>query len=82
MKTRCKFKVISRTETEWGWDLKAQAVCGDEGEDAKFYAATPHGTFEVSVVRNDAINAFKPGSTFYMDLTPIAAEETETGSSD
>jgi hypothetical protein len=39
-------------------------------ENSKFWAATPSGAIELSVVPSDAVAQFKLGSSMYVDFTP------------
>lgn len=72
MKIRCKFKVQSLTQQEFGDSLEAAPVYqGEEGsENAEFWAATPSGSLHLTCVKAGAFSHLKPGQEFYLDLTP------------
>lgn len=67
---RCKFRVISRTETTGGWELYAVPVGGGSPgeENNKFFEATPDGELKLQVVKGDIAERFNPGDEFYIDL--------------
>ncbi|HHX8487653.1 TPA: hypothetical protein ACVO3E_004287 [Vibrio diabolicus] len=68
---RCKFKVISVTKQEYCNDVKMEAVAGHglDGENAKFFGATPAGLLQLTVA-NDSVDHVSPGSEYYLDITP------------
>jgi hypothetical protein len=43
---------------------------GVEGENAKFWSATPSGKIEMQVMNQPAAEMFKPGQSYYVDFTP------------
>lgn len=76
---RAKFKVCSITRQQ-GWNghkevqtIKLQPVGGGSEENQKFYAATPGGSIELTVVREDVGKQFDIGQEFYVDFTPAPA---------
>lgn len=73
---RAKFKVTSITR-QAGWNgnkevqtIKLQPVSGGTEENEKFYAATPGGSIELSVVKEEVGRQFDIGQEFYVDFTP------------
>lgn len=76
--TRCKFVVNKVTHHAYGGvELEACAVYDDgtdpNGPNKAFWEATPSGEFKISVdskKAGGAIEAFKAGTEFYLDLTP------------
>lgn len=72
---RAKFKVISITRQQ-GWSghkevqsVKLQPVGGGSDENKAFYAATPSGSIELSVVNETVGRHFDIGDEFYVDFT-------------
>lgn len=51
--------------------IKMTPVAGVDGENAKFFAATPSGSIELGVVNADAAKGFDIGSAFYVDFTKV-----------
>ncbi|HCE1714961.1 TPA: hypothetical protein NGR89_004456 [Vibrio parahaemolyticus] len=70
-KVRCKFKVDSITNYQYGNEAKLSAVVSNdpEHENSKFFGATPAGQLTV-MVSNESIDSMKPGQEYYLDLTP------------
>ena len=44
----------------------------DTKEDRLYSQKSPSGSFEVTVTNQDMIDEFKPGESYYLDLTPCA----------
>ena len=85
-KTRAKFKVDSRTETEGGrydennkyvacpeYSITMSPVYSDdpESENAKFFNATPSGQITMGVVNEAAAEIFQVGKEVYVDFFPV-----------
>lgn len=71
-RTRCKFQVWSVKSLIYPSErieLKAVYADGDP-ENESFAAATPQGTLTITVDNPAVIGSFKPGQTYYLDLTP------------
>lgn len=72
---RAKFKVQSiKRSSGWGGNKEVQTielvpVTGGSDENTRFYAATPGGKIELSVVRAEVGNRFDIGDEFYVDFT-------------
>lgn len=76
MAVRAKFKVHSVMKSA-GWNgqkevhtVKLTAVSGSSDENARFYAATPSGSIELTAVRQDIGELFPIGGEFYVDFMP------------
>lgn len=74
-RVRAKFKVHSITKSA-GWNgakevhtVKLNPVTSGSDENKSFYAATPGGTIELSVVNADVGEQFGIGDEFYVDFT-------------
>ncbi len=72
---RAKFKVNSITR-QGGWNgnkevqtISLVPVTNGSEENAKFYAATPGGKIELSVVNQEVGSQFDIGDEFYIDFT-------------
>lgn len=72
---RAKFKVHSITK-QAGWNgnkevhtVKLMPVSGGSEENQRFYAATPGGSIDLSVVSEQVGNNFGIGEEFYVDFT-------------
>lgn len=77
MSVRAKFKVQSVTK-HIGWanngprevhTIRLNPVVGDSDENKAFYDATPSGSIELSVVRQEIGDRFPIGAEFYVDFT-------------
>lgn len=73
---RAKFKVVSITRQQ-GWNgvkehhtIRLQPVTGTSEENAAFYAATPGGSIELTVVNENVGRNFELGAEIYVDFTP------------
>lgn len=71
--TRCKFTCQSMTKRK-GWnghpfvyEFEFSVVTRQEGEDAKFFAATPGGSIKLVAVDSEA---FVVGADYYFDAIP------------
>lgn len=78
MTVRAKFKVTSITKSA-GWNgvkeihtVKLTVVNGTNEENAAFFAATPAGSIDLSVVKQEVGDQFPIGAEFYVDFTPAA----------
>ena len=77
-KARCKFRVSSVTR-----QVGASADCDsetvklhalydpDDPEDTKFSRATPSGNLEFQLSNPNLLGTFRPGATYYLDLSPV-----------
>lgn len=81
MTTRAKFVVQSITRQKgWGefkevWQITMNPVVGNSEENKRFYAATPSGTINLSVVPEAVGKQFDIGQEVYVDFTPIPKGE-------
>lgn len=73
---RAKFKVQSITR-QAGWSgsgelqtIKLHPVTSGSDENKAFYAATPAGSIDLSVVPKEVGDQFNIGQEFYVDFTP------------
>lgn len=72
---RAKFKVES-IEARINWQqkevrtVKLSPVSGKEGENAKFWEATPSGAIELGCANLEAVEKFELGREYYVDFTP------------
>ena len=76
---RCKFKVQSVTE-QMGWgghdrlySVKLNPVTSGSEENKAFYAATPGGQIDLSVLDAEIGKRFPVGSEVFVDFTPAEA---------
>ena len=87
MKVRAKFKVDSVKasmgsvrDEEGNWKqgevrtVQLFPVSGD-GENEKFWAATPSGSIELGCANLEAAKAFELGQEYYVDFTPAPKAE-------
>lgn len=77
---RAKFKVHSITESA-GWSghksmftVKMNPVTSGSKENEAFYAATPGGSIELSVVSAEIGKQFPIGGEVYVDFAPVQAD--------
>jgi hypothetical protein len=68
---RAKMKVEQKTQTTYGHGVKLTAVYGDSPENKAFFAATPSGVVEMSVVKPEVAAAFELGKEYYVDFVPV-----------
>lgn len=75
MTVRAKFKVNSITR-QTGYNgakevqtIKLAPVTSGSEENSKFYAATPGGQIELSIIPLDVASNFDIGDEFYVDFT-------------
>lgn len=79
MTIRAKFKVISITRHAYSGGsgemqaIKLQPVTNGSEENRQFYAATPGGEINLSVVPVEIGKQFNIGGEYYVDFTPAAA---------
>lgn len=73
---RCKMRVDEIALTTYGNALRASPVYSgkENSENAKFWAATPGGKFEVSCTKAGVLDHLKPGDEIYIDVTVAPAE--------
>lgn len=63
-----------------GYDKYEDCICysivltpvytGNDGENSKFWSATPSGRLEMQVLNQPAGKMFEPGKAYYLDFTP------------
>ena len=73
MSVRAKFVVVSIAREKWSTDKETQKitlkpVVGDSEENKTFYAYTPGGQIELSVLNAEAGNQFELGKEYYVDF--------------
>lgn len=70
---RAKFTVLSKTTNDYtnGKTMKVElmAVNASSEENKKFFASTPSGKIELSLVNQDVFDSFLPGKECYVDFT-------------
>lgn len=78
MTMRAKFTVQTITQTQgWGnhpriWTVRMIPVSGaGSPENAAFYAATPGGSIDLSLVADPVGQNFAIGQSFYVDFSPV-----------
>lgn len=78
MAVRAKFKCESITRREH-WDkskgeeihaIKLSPVISGSEENKSFYEATPSGSIELSVIKEEVGKQFELGKEYYVDFTP------------
>lgn len=77
MTVRAKFVVQTITQSQgWGnnpriWTVRLVPVAAaGSAENAAFYAATPSGSIDLSLVSESVGKEFEIGQAFYVDFTP------------
>lgn len=76
MTVRAKFKVQTITKLQgWGENpvihsVRLAPVTGGSPENAAFYAATPTGSIELSMVKDAVGMGFDVGQEFYVEFSP------------
>ena len=50
------------------YTLQFGAVTGGSEENKQFFASTPTGQLQMSVVREEVANQFTPGKEYYLDI--------------
>ena len=72
VKARCKFMVGTVIFTAYGEEIELHTQYDEnDPEDTKFSAATPNGSLKFSLSNPNLLDTFKPGQTYYVDLTPV-----------
>lgn len=76
MAIRAKFKIDSISRHA-GWNgnkehhmVKLSPVTSGSEENKAFYAASPGGSMDLTVVKPEVFAGFSPGDEFYIDITP------------
>lgn len=82
MATRAKFRCNS--VTDFGANNGEKAVLGavtDDGnaENKAFWNATPAGTLEITVNNPDVRGFFKPGQSYYLDISEASSSSSLIG---
>lgn len=79
MTVRAKFVVQTITQSQgWGnnpriWTVRLMPVSGAGApENAAFYASTPSGSIDLSLVSEPVGKEFSIGQAFYVDFTPTS----------
>lgn len=70
MSVRAKMRVEMKSQTPYGFGVKLTAVYGDSPENKAFFAATPSGSVELAVVKEEVAAQFELGKEYYVDFTP------------
>jgi hypothetical protein len=73
-KVRAKFKCISRTETEGGWEVQLKPVTASNTphtENDTFFKWTPYGELKMGLLSNETAMMFVVGTEFYLDFIPV-----------
>lgn len=70
MNIRAKFKVIEKTESDLGFQVKMYPVTGGSPENAEFYRYTPAGQIDLTTINKSAADAFEVGKSYYVDFSP------------
>lgn len=68
-KIRAKFMVQEIAECFGGRRLTASVVYGGSEENDRYFEATPSGSLELTTLRGDVLEGFKPGTQFHVDIT-------------
>lgn len=88
MSVRAKFKVASKTSSDWGKladgsikvveTVKLQVVYDGSPENKKFFEASPSGSIDLGILNPEASKQFEIGKEYYVDFTlaevPAVAE--------
>lgn len=70
MSTRAKFVTQSITEYNGAKEVKATPVKTGSEENDQFWASSPGGDLRLYITNLPAAEMFKPGKSFYVDMTP------------
>lgn len=78
VKARCKFRVGSVTrhvgasaDSDYE-EVKLHAQYDEnDPDDTRFSTSTPSGSMEFILQNPNLMGAFRPGETYYLDLTPV-----------
>ena len=54
-----------------------QVVTSGSDENEAFFAATPCGTLDLSVLRPDVVALLEPGAEYYVSIEPVSGEWTQ-----
>jgi hypothetical protein len=68
--TRAKFVCSSVTETQDAKEVKAFPVKTGSEENDQFFKSSPGGELKLYITNLPAAEIFKPGKSFYVDMTP------------
>ena len=72
VKARCKFTVRAVILMAYGEEIELHTEYDkNDPEDTKFSEATPNGTLKFNLSNPRLLGTFKPGQTYYVDLTPV-----------
>lgn len=71
---RAKFKCLSLTSFEDGYEVVLEAVYGDCPENAVFFKYTPAANINLRLVAGETAHVFAPGEEYYVDFTPCEKE--------
>lgn len=55
-------------------------VSGGSEENKRFWNATPAGTLQLGMINLEAAEAFDIGKEYYLDISPAAAAQNQSGS--
>ncbi len=71
MTIRAKMRVDTKSQNQYGFGVKLQAVYGDNPENKAFFQSTPSGTVDLNVVKPEVADAFVLGAEYYVDFIPV-----------
>ena len=72
VKARCKFTVSTVILKAYGEEIELLTEYDEnDPEDTKFSTATPSGNLKFNLSNPNLLSTFKPGQTYYVDLTPV-----------
>lgn len=66
---RAKFKLIEKTETEYGGKVKLTPVTGNSVENEEFFKWTPYGEISVGTINPAVLAKMSVGKDYYVDFT-------------
>jgi hypothetical protein len=74
MTVRAKFRCNYIAEGKGNWTIHMSPVYSDDpaSENKFFTDATPAGTFQMVVTKEEAAKAFEVGKNYYLDFTKAA----------
>lgn len=67
---RCKFKCISKNQTESGFEVTMEPVTHGSAENEKYFKWTPYGKLNFGTLNAEAAERLIPGKEYYLDITP------------